>query len=190
MIGGAGRSRSVLPELSALLVDRDAEALARTAAPLEIASVGARDVRLDGVELGAAPLTVRVLPGRHTVEAVDGAGRYRRVGWVDVTEAQGARLAVPVEAPPTRDASERRRQLRAGLDRPRLAGCTRSIAKAGLSGTYVQVELSVDAQGAIGVLNVVDTDLPSATAACVRAAVAEVRFGAGPPATWRERIDL
>jgi hypothetical protein len=169
----------------------DPVALVQTSAPLEIATSGRRDVRVDGVELGLAPLRVRVMPGRHTVEAADSAGRYRRAGWVDVAAApHGVRLDVPAEAPATSGISERRRQLRAGIDQPRLRRCMRSIAKAGLTGTYVQVELSVDAQGAVGFLNVIDTDLPSATASCVREVLADVRFGRGAAATWRERIDL
>jgi len=71
-----------------------------------------------------------------------------------------------------------------------LASCTRSIAKAGLSGTYVQIELAVDEHGAVGFLNVIDTDLPSSTARCVRESLAQVRFRAGAAATLRERIDL
>ena len=48
----------------------------------------------------------------------------------------------------------------------------------------------MDPTGAIGFLNVIDTDLPSTTAACVREVLADVAFGKGPAATWRERIDL
>jgi hypothetical protein len=169
----------------------DPVALARSSAPLEIATSGHRDVRVDGLELGLAPLRVRVMPGRHTVEAADSAGRFRRAGWVDVTAApHGARLDVPAEPPPTGGITERRRQLHARIDQPRLGRCMRSIAKAGLTGTYVQIEIAVDPRGAVGYLNVVDTDLPSATASCVREVLADVRFGAGAAATWRERIDL
>jgi hypothetical protein len=169
----------------------DPLALAQRSAPLEVATSGRRDIRVDGVELGLAPLRVRVMPGRHTVEAADGAGRFRRAGWIDVTAApRGARLDVPAEPPATSGIVERRRQLQTHIDRPRLGRCTRSIAKAGLTGTYVQIELAVDAEGSIGFLNVIDTDLPSATASCVREALAEVRFGRGAAATWRERVDL
>ena len=169
----------------------DPAALAQSSAPLEIATSGRRDVRVDGVELGLAPLRVRVMPGRHTVEAADSAGRFRRAGWVDVAaEPRGVRLDIPAEPPPTGGITERRRQLRAGIDQPRLRRCMRSIAKAGLTGTYVQVELAVDAQGAVGFLNVIDSDLPSATASCVREVLADVRFGRGAAATWRERLDL
>lgn len=168
------------------------DALLQGSAPLEIATAGRREVRVDGIELGAAPMRVRVLPGRHTVEVADPAGRFRRAGWVDVGPpgSTPARLVVHPEAPRTRDVGARRKQLHAGIDKPRLARCVRSIAKAGLSGTYVQIEIAVDAQGAIGFLNVIDTDLPSATARCVREVLADVRFGSGSAASWRERIDL
>jgi ferric-dicitrate binding protein FerR (iron transport regulator) len=170
------------------------ETLLQGSAPLEIATVGRRDVRVDGVELGLAPMRVRVLPGRHTVETADHAGRFRRAGWVDVTVpiagSKPARLEVPAEPPPTPTISVRRKQLTTRVDKARLAHCVRSIAKSGLTGTYVQVEISVDAGGAVGFLNVIDTDLPSATASCVRDVLADVRFGNGDAATWRERIDL
>jgi len=168
--------------------------LLQSSAPLEIATVGRRDVRVDGVELGLAPMRVRVLPGRHTVEAADHAGRFRRAGWVDVAVpaagSKPARLEVPAEPPPTRNINARRKQLQTGIDKARLAHCVRSIAKSGLTGTYVQIEIAVDPQGAVGFLNVIDTDLPSTTANCVREVLADVRFGAGDAATWRERIDL
>ncbi|HEU4731179.1 MAG TPA: FecR family protein [Kofleriaceae bacterium] len=169
----------------------DPVALAQSSAPLEIATSGRRDVRVDGLELGLAPLKVRVMPGRHTVEAADSAGRFRRAGWVDVAASpHGARLEVPAEPSPTGGIGERRRQLRGHIDQPRLGRCMRSISKAGVTGTYVQIEIAVDAQGAIGFLNVIDTDLPSATASCVREVLADVRFGPGAAVTWHERIDL
>lgn len=162
-------------------------------APLDIATVGRRDVRVDGVELGLAPMRVRVMPGRHTVEVADHAGRYRRAGWVDVSTAAGAtpaRVEVPAEQPRTRGTVQRRRQFDAGIDKGRLASCTRSIARSGMTGTYVQIEIAVDAQGAVNFLNVIDTDLGTSTASCVREVLADVRFKAGAAATWRQRIDL
>jgi hypothetical protein len=102
----------------------------------------------------------------------------------------GTRFDISAEQPPTGGVAERRRQLRSRIDHPRLGRCMRSIAKAGLTGTYVQVEISVNARGAVGFLNVIDTDLPLATASCVRAVLADVRFGPGAAATWRERVDL
>jgi len=169
----------------------DPDALSQSSAPLEIATVGRRGVRVDGIELGLAPLRVRVMPGRHSVEAIDSAGRFRRAGWVDVAAAPGGvRFEVPAEPSPTSGSAERSRQHRAGIDWPRVRRCTRSIAKAGLTGTYVQFEISVDASGALRFLNVLDSDLPSATSSCVHDALAAVRFAPGAAATWRERIDL
>jgi hypothetical protein len=131
------------------------------------------------------------MPGRHTVEAMDAKGRYQRAGWVDVGRA-ATRLDLPAEQAPAAGANvtKRRAQLRAGIDRARVERCTRSIRKQGLTGTYVKVELSVDANGAVGFLNVVDTDLPSSISSCVREVLADVRFQAGPAAQWHERIDL
>jgi hypothetical protein len=177
------------------------EALLTGSAPLEIATVGRREIRVDGVELGQAPMQVRVLPGRHTVETADHAGRFRRAGWVDVAVpvagSKPARLEVPADLPltrndraPTRNVSARRRQFTAGIDRPRLQRCVRGIEKSGLTGAYVQIEIAVDAQGAVNFLNVIDTDLGSTAQSCVREVLADVRFGAGDAATWRERIDL
>ena len=173
----------------------DPAALEKGSSPLELATPGLRDVRVDGIELGLAPLKVRVLPGRHTVDAADAAGRFRRAGWVDVAAGpRGARLEVPAffdaSSSTSGAISERGRQFRAHIDHPRLARCMRTIAKAGLTGTYVQIELAVDPQGAIGYLNVIDTDLPSATAGCVREVLADAHFAPGPAAKWREKIDL
>ena len=173
----------------------DLDTLVQTSAPLEIATVGRRDIRVDGVELGRAPMAVRVMPGRHTVEAADRAGRFKRAGWIDVAAptagARPARLEVPAESVPTRDTTARRRQLKNGIDKARIAACTRQLAKsADLAGAYVQIELSVDARGAVGFLNVIETDLPKDTADCVRRVLADVAFSTGAAATWRERIAL
>jgi hypothetical protein len=169
----------------------DAKALLQTSSILEVATVGSRAVRVDGVELGTAPLRVRVMPGRHTVETADRAGRFRRAGWVDVEPAKPARLAVQAEAAdaPTGGTAARRRQLDAALDHARLAQCTRAITKAGLT-AYVAFEISIDETGAVQFLNVVDSDLPSTTRSCVREVLADVHFKAGPAATFRDKLDL
>jgi hypothetical protein len=172
--------------------------LATRTAPLAITTAAPhRTVRVDGVELGAAPFAMRVAPGRHTVEAADAAGRFRRAGWVDV--ALGTRTS-QFEAPPIEEAplpaspaaaiSARKHQLAIGLDRARLQQCTRRLAKSGLTDTFVQIEITVDAGGAVNVLNIIDTDLPADTASCVHDALAETKFPAGVAATWREKLTL
>ena len=167
----------------------DAATLVQTSAALEIATVGKSAVRVDGVELGEAPLRVRVMPGRHTVETADTAGRFRRSGWVDVSAAKPARMVVQTEAAPTGGTAERRRQLHAAIDHVRLANCTRAITKAGLS-SFVHIEISIDETGAVDFLNIIDTDLASSTASCVREVLADVQFRRGPAATFRDKIDL
>ncbi len=166
-----------------------------SSAPLAIATAGRRSVRLDGVEVGEAPMRIRVMPGRHTVEAADNQGRYRRAGWIDVAaptaSGKPARLDIQPEPPPTRSVDERRRQLRTNLDHAKLSACTRAAAKQGLAaGAYVQIEISIDAQGAVGFLNVLETDLPKKLADCVHGVLRDIRFKPGTAASWRERIDL
>ena len=167
--------------------------LAARTSPLEITSAtsGSGAVRVDGVELGAAPFAVRVAPGRHTVEASDAAGRFKRAGWVDVG-AEPVHFAANIadDVPPPDGARARAKQLHASVDHARLGQCTRAMAKQGVTGAYVQIEIAVDASGAVSFLNVLDTDLPEETATCVRDALAAVPFGSGPAATWRERIAL
>jgi hypothetical protein len=180
---------TLLADSAPLTVDTPTDAKSPSASTIDPKS---REIRIDGIELGDAPLSIRVRPGRHLVESADRAGRFRRVGWVDVGSTP-ARIAVPAEqpaAPAGAAIAARKAQLSAGIDKARLAQCTRSIAKSGLSDTYVQIEIGIDVNGSVGFLNVLDTDLPSATAACVHDVLAGVRFGAGAPATFRERIDL
>jgi hypothetical protein len=89
-------------------------------------------------------------------------------------------------------AGARKRELDAGIaaTRSQLARCTRAMAKAGVSDTFVQIEIGVDGSGALEFLNVLDTDLPSATSECVQSVLRDIRFGAGAAASWREKIDL
>lgn len=165
--------------------------LVQTSSALEVATPGNRDVRVDGVEVGQGPLRVRVMPGRHTVETADPAGRFHRAGWVDATAGKAARLEVqPEVAAPTGGSATRRKQLHAGIDRAGLASCTRAMAKAGLTGAFVRIEISIDETGAVGFLNIIDTDLPSTTSSCVRDVLVNVSFKAGPAATFRDKLDL
>ena len=174
--------------------------LAARTSPLEISSPApARAIRVDGIELGAAPFAVRVAPGRHTVEAADAAGRFHRAGWVDVGAGAAKFDAVPLPADdaPGRavaiasdGVAKRKAQLAAGISSKQLAQCTRALSAQGLTGAYVQIEIAVAASGAVSFLNVLDTDLPQTTSSCVRDALASVPFGAGPAAQWHEKIAL
>ncbi|MDB4958357.1 MAG: hypothetical protein JWO36_5926 [Myxococcales bacterium] len=186
----------VLATPHTLPVWSDAESLSHNSAPLEVATVGRRDIRVDGVELGEAPLRVRVMPGRHTIEAIDGAGRFRRAGWVDVDTSHVARLVVTEEdtkAPPLAPnpgVAQRQHQLLAGLDRAELKQCTRRLAKQGLTDTFVTFEISVETSGDVSLLNIENADLPLATQSCIHDVLSSVRFATGPSATWHQKLDL
>lgn len=167
---------------------------ARRTTSLDVVAVAPhRAVRVDGVELGAAPFAMRAAPGRHMIEAADSTGQFRRAGWVDVAANAPAHFeAMPIEAPavPAGSATARKRELSTGLDRARLQQCTRRLAKSGLTDTFVQIEITVDTSGAVNVLNIIDTDLPPDTAQCVHDALADVHFGAGAAASWQQKLTL
>lgn len=171
----------------------DAASVRTTTARLELVAAADRRVRLDGVELGTGTTSVRVGRGRHLVETSQGDAPFRRAGWAVVgAKATSVRFeAGSEEATRTSGAAYQRLcELRARLVRAKLARCVRSLAKQGLSGTFVRVELAVERDGAISYLNILDTDLPGSLAECVRAVVSDVRFVAGPAATVVERIEL
>jgi hypothetical protein len=164
--------------------------------PLDLLAASPRAVRVDGVELGSAPMRVRVTPGRHLVEVADAPGRFRRLQWItaDAATPLAVKVDVPVEgiAPPRPSGTaERRTQFLANLDRGRLGRCVRAIVKDGITDLFVQIEIGVAPTGDVTFLNVVDSgDLDAATTACVRDVLADVRFVPGAEATWRERIGL
>ena len=172
-------------------------ALAARSAPLEIATaVPHQVVRVDGLELGLAPFAMRVMPGRHTIEAADPAGRFQRAGWVDVNGSEVAHFEAPAVDEPALAASPnaairaRRHEFAAGIARAGIQPCMRRLAKSGLTDTFVQIEITVDASGAVNVLNIIDTDLPAGTAACVHDALSNIHFAAGPAASWRQKLTL
>ena len=186
--GALGRAPVMLPAWT------DAPSLLRTTGPLSIGAPAKRAVRIDGVEVGRGDLSVRVMSGRHLVEAERAPGRYAPGQWV-ATRDDGAPAEIALAPSPektttaTGGVKTRRAQLDARLDMARAASCVRSLAKQGLAeGTHVVLELGVDETGAVSFLNVGSTDLPDRMATCVRDLVAHVRFPAGPAATWKHRI--
>lgn len=179
----------------------DAASVAAATARLELVATADRRLRLDGVELGAGSMEVRVGHGRHLVEASQAGGPFRRAGWAVVgAKAEAVRFeaspvantAAAVEEPGRASSPSYQRlcELRARVARGKLARCVRSIAKQGLSETFVRVELFVERDGSVGYLNILDTDLPTEIAECVRSVVADVRFVAGPAAKVVEQIEL
>ncbi|HTJ46725.1 MAG TPA: FecR family protein [Kofleriaceae bacterium] len=173
----------------------DPASMYRTSAPLAIAAPAGKAIRVDGVLLGTGPLVVRVMSGRHLVEgqwieAGPGRDDGRIDTRIDLTTVRTATIDTPGPSPAAARAA-RRRDLEAGIDHQRVDTCVRTLAKQGLlSGTHVELELSVDTGGAINMLNLGDTDLPVSMASCVRDAVAIVRFPRGMSATFSYRFDF
>jgi len=176
--------------------------LYRTSAPLAIVAPARRAVRVDGQIVGEGALTLRVMSGRHLVEAASTGGRFAAGEWVAAGPGRDdgridARIEVHAAASPVAPApsaaearATRKSELARGLDQPRVANCLRALAKQGIGGTHLELELNVDEGGAITFLNIVDTDLPDTMSSCVRNAVAAVRFPSGQAATFRHRLEF
>jgi hypothetical protein len=177
----------------------DPAQLERTSGLLEIAVAPGRAVRVDGVDVGKGPLSLRVTSGRYLVQAERAPGRWSDAEWLEVGAADSAHLEVVAaraegggarpDAPTTPAArDERHGQLERLLDRGRVVTCLRALTKQGITDTFVELDLGIDGDGAVSFLNIADTDLPRSTAACVRDAVSAIQFPAGPAATWRHRL--
>jgi ferric-dicitrate binding protein FerR (iron transport regulator) len=171
----------------------DASAVARTTARLELSAPATRRLRLDGIELGAGSVEVRVVRGRHLVETSEEGSAFHRAGWAVVgAKSQAVRFDVSAEESirPPSGSYQRLRELRARVSTAELKRCVRPLLKQGMSGSFVRIELGVERDGTIGYLNILDTDLPVGLAECVRAVIADVRFVAGPAATVIEKLEL
>lgn len=196
-LGDAELASLVASRAAALPMWTDPATVLRTTAPLAVVAPRMRAVRVDGVVVGKGPVWMRVAPGRHLVEAEQAPGRFSPARWVEVGAGPSKPLLL-AEAPPppavdgTRAGrAARRAELARVLDQGRLRTCVRALEKQGIAaGTHVDLELGVDANGAIRFLNIADTDLPARTAGCVRDAVAAARLGTGAAATWRHRISF
>ncbi|MBK9029763.1 MAG: FecR domain-containing protein [Myxococcales bacterium] len=176
----------------------DPDTIFRTTVALPLLVPAGRAVAIDGVVVGAGPLWRRLPPGRHLVELHDRAGHAQGGQWVELDGSTPERPLVIAEAAAeptltaTGTAAARRQrlvELSRALDQRQLRNCVRSLAKQGLAdGTHVELEVGVQASGAIRYLNIVDTDLPARSAACVRDVVSQTRLGDGAQVSWRHRV--
>lgn len=206
LLGRAARPMTEA-ELAELLAARpaalpqwtDPDTIYRSTTGVSLVAPAGHTVALDGVAVGLGSLWRRVPPGRHLVESTDGAGRTRPGQWIEIDGAAAERpivLASAGTAEPALSASgtaaarkARLVELSRAIDQTQLRGCVRSLAKQGLAdGTHVELEIGVQASGAMRYLNIVDTDLPDGVVACVRDVVGATRLGAGAQVSWRHRI--
>lgn len=145
----------------------------------------ANAVRVDGIDLGAAPIVVRVAPGRHRVETETHAGMFATQGWVRVAAHTASEFVLPTQDGVGRT---RIRHLHARLDPKAVQTCMRPLAKQGLGMGYVLVQISVNAQGDVVAANLVDGDVSGSIAECVRAHVATLQLPEGPAVQFVVRI--
>lgn len=182
---------------SALGLWTDAATMLATTAPIALIAPRGRAVRIDGEVVGAGPLWMRKPAGRHLIEAERATGDFGPGRWI-VLDGQ-PRVPVNLAEDPAASGSAsatgarkaRKAELARRLDRGRLSGCVRALAKQDMAaGTFVELEIGVGPSGAIEFLNIAGTDLPDRVARCVRDVVADARLAAGPRATWRDRISF
>jgi ferric-dicitrate binding protein FerR (iron transport regulator) len=166
----------------------DADALAATSSTLALAAPAGRAVKVDGEEIGAGSFRVRVMSGRHHVEADGAPGRWLRVAPGERVDSEAVRARRPR---PTAGADKlRRAQLDKALRRgARVRPCLRSLEKQGLlDGSFIELDVGINSDGSLGHLNVVGTNIPRQAASCARSVVDAARLPSGPSANLRYRI--
>jgi ferric-dicitrate binding protein FerR (iron transport regulator) len=184
----------------------DSKLLLETSSTVVLAAPAGRAVRVDGVEVGAGSLALRVTSGRHHLEVEDGSGRFAHGAWIDaeprarqdasagsdgvVRVLRGSGGTATGEDLAARARSVRRRQLQQALaDSPRARRCMSPLEKRDLvSGSSVPFDVGVNADGSQGHLNVVRSNVPTDVERCLRAVVDGVELPAGPQATVRFRL--
>lgn len=160
----------------------DANAMLATSATLRVTATPGRIVNVDGVRRGVGSFALRVMSGRHHVQARGAKGQ-----WVELAAGKtgGARVA----SAPRAGRSLRHRQLRnwLGGGNGRLRRCLRPLIKQGMdAGAFVELDIGVTRSGVIGHLNVVRSS-PSQIGGCIRAVVQQMPFPRGPAASFRYR---
>ena len=175
----------------------DPATIYRTTVALPLVVRAGRAVTLDGVGVGVGSLWRRLPPGRHLVETRDRDGRTASQ-WVELDGSTAEKPVViasaaaePALAATGTAAARRQRlvELSRALDQVQLRNCVRSLAKQGLAdGTHVELEVGVQASGAIRYLNILETDLPDRVAGCVRDVVGQAHLGPGAQVSWRHRV--
>jgi hypothetical protein len=174
----------------------DPQTVLRTTRPFAVVAPRTRAVRVDGEIVGSGAVWMRVSPGRHEVAAETAPGRFAKGQWVPVgDEPMKPLILAQAKTDPAggtaASRSARKTELERAIDRGRVRACVRKIESQGLlADTFVELEIGVDANGAIRFLNIAETDLPPGAASCIRDTVAASRMSTGAAATWRHRINF
>jgi len=161
----------------------DAETLYATSGTLQLAAPADRVVEVDGIERGQGAFLLRVMSGRHHVDADGRAGEWLEIG-------AGGREEV-LRAAPAAGAKTRRAQVAKALGKSdSIRRCLRPLEKQGLlDGSFIVLDLGVNRDGRLGHLNIVTSNMPLDVARCVRNRVDNVALPTGPQATVRYRLE-
>lgn len=177
----------------------DRRGLAGTTTVLEVSAGATQRVAIDGVNVAEGSFFLRAMSGRHQVALMDAKGALVDELWVDgaAGRRQSMNVAKPVAAVKTtlnlrKARSLRRQQMHAALKKgQRTSRCLAPLVKQGLSdGSFVVFDLGVNTDGSQDYLNVVESNLGSATVACLRHAVDAESLPRGPAAGFRLRLSF
>jgi hypothetical protein len=179
------------PTMPLLVAWTEPETLDATSAMLEVRSAGSGPVTVDGIEVASGSFRMRVMSGRHRVEPAGATGRGT---WVEARPGVVGQAALEAPPPPARDhgVPARRARLRKALsDSSAVRGCLTPLEKQGLvEGSYLVLELGVEADGTLSHLNVGATNMPRSVASCLRDVANGVEFAAGAAADFEYRLEL
>lgn len=167
------------PTMPLLVAWTEPETLRATSATLQVRSDGAGPVAVDGIEVASGSFRMRVMSGRHRVESPD-----EPTGGAWIETSPGAVGEAALEAPPAPRPDgipARRAQLHKALaGSSAVRGCLSPLDKQGLvEGSYLVLDLGVEADGTLSHLNVGDTNMPRSVAACIRDVADDVTFAGG-----------
>lgn len=164
-------------------------AMRATTASLAVSAKGESPVKIDGELVGSGSFTLRVIPGRHHVEAASMPGF-----WVESDAGAVTAARVKPVAPRASSAgkSQRRTELLEALSKHSgVQTCLWPLRKQGVSGSaHIELDIRILQDGTIAHLNIPDSNLPSKQESCIRHVVDQIQFSAGPAVTLHERISF
>jgi hypothetical protein len=168
----------------------DAGVLATTSV-LEVDGGADSPVAVDGVHVGEGSFAIRLMSGRHRLDAPDS----RAGEWLELRP--GARRRERVAADGGARSRRRARRVRRGqLDRaledsPGVARCVRPLEKRRLlEGAFIDFDIGVNHDGRLGHLNISRSNMPPRVARCLRHVVATLDLPAGPRATVHRTLSF
>lgn len=168
-----------------------------TSSVLRVGGTPGQEVALDGIVLGSGSFWVRTNSGRHQLARVADDGSLEQGEWIETAPGdRRAAKAKVAKAKTGKAAKHRLRKLRktelshAIAAKGKAERCLAPLAKQGLmAGSYVELEVGVNADGSQRYLNLTGSNLSPAVQRCVRSAVASLRLKRGAETEFSIRLD-